>query len=607
MSGGGGKGGGNLAGPVLLGLLGLFSAWDHLSWLKATSAPIAKGDGPRHALFALSRAQDGVGGALNLGLLLEPTYYPSLVPWLATPLLQMPGASGYDYRGFLALFTGLLVFATGMLARRLLGTELGLAAGALVLTVPILWPLRADVMLDGPLAAMVVLFLACLPRPEGHLLRYLGCGLVLGLGLLTKQTMPYLAAPALAVVGLPVLWRSLPKGPVRSLGLFVALGALAIAAILYTRGQAWPALGIVLTGTLALSNGAFRPGVSEDRQHLGKLAMMVLVALLLAGPWYVLSVGPILEGLEITRASHADVPPTLSEAGALRIASTVLFVFQEMLPWPHVLAALVGLGSLYWTAGKRPLLWAVAATFLGGTVLISTFPDLHVRHFAPVVGPLLVLAVTPLVLLPEKVMTAVATLVAALGILAGLSWRSPEAVPPAWRAGASDAHAPQGLVAADWGELGLKARRLPGNLRAFAMVPPEDALPLRQAVIAMARDRDAASRRSSALLLSEDPAIEAEGLQLEVQALGLDGLVAVMGSAEALVRELPPEFRAAYAVDLVSAGGAGEEGRGGRGRRGRYAPSPALERLGFEELGRWPARLEGGPGDLELVLYRYLR
>ena len=57
----------------------------------------------------------------------------------------------------------------------------------------------------------------------------------------------------------------------------------------------------------------------------------------------------------------------------------------------------------------------------------------------------------------------------------------------------------------------------------------------------------------------------------------------------------PPEIGVVYAVELVSTRSS---------RRGRYRASPDLVRAGFEELGRFSARLADESLELDLVVMR---
>ena len=306
---------------LLVAALGGAALLEHGLWAAACTWPIVRGDGPRHAIFAISRVAGWAdGGAGPLGWLLEPMYYPAFTTVTAWPVLWAGSMAAGDVRLSYALYTGVLVAGLAVMGWRVGGRRLGLAGGLAVLTVPLLWALRVDVMLDVPLAAMVAAFLASLPlvgkaRFRWH--RAVACGVLLSIGMLTKQTMPYMAAPALAWVGLPALFRAAQQRRGWTAGLAVgalAVGGLGVAGAFFVKGHSWIALGVVAVGVVA-SGWLAR---SQRAAHLGELTVVGGTALLLAGPWYARSVGPLLLLAVGTLDGAAAVLKKVQLGGALR-------------------------------------------------------------------------------------------------------------------------------------------------------------------------------------------------------------------------------------------------------------------------------------------------
>ena len=574
-------------GAVLIGLLALFVGIDHAWWATETTAPLVRGDAPRHALTALTLAHDD-GSFLGWATFLRPAYYPNLVPWLARPLLQLEGATGADYRVFLALFSGLFTLGTGLLARRCWGTGPGLAAAALTLTVPLLWTLRAETMLDLPLAAMTALFLASVPMVPGRPVRAAGSGLLLGLGMLTKQTLPYLAVPALGWLWLWAL-RPLSWGG-RCLGALSGVAVAGGAGALFMSGWGWTAVGVALLGLGAIAAVAQRVEVLGLRD----LALLGLVAVVVAGPWFALSVEPILQGLVVTRADHADVPATLSAAGALRIASMGPYVVLQLLPAWMVWGLLAGVLAQVARRPRPALLGPVVLALLGGGLAISAFPDLHARHYAPLVAPLLVLTVAPLAWLPGRLRSVGSGVITVIALAAGLSWHVGGDTAAGYRAAWSDRQISRDVVARDWVDLARRWAVLPANPHLLAMPPLAGDLPLAAAVATIEQDRSA-SGPLQGMLVPASPAVEQDGLLLAIEEARLDTLFAVERFDRGLLQERPPEVGVIYAVEVVSEGS----------RRGGLRPSRELDQLGFTTLGAWPARLPEWGSQLELRVRRW--
>ena len=536
--------------------LGLAALVEHAIWAWACTAPVVRGDGARHAIFTVSRVREWMsGGPGPLSWLLEPLYYPTFTTVTAWPVIWagLPGAPGV--RASLALYTGVLVAGSSLAAWRVGGRRLGLAAGLAVLTVPLLWMLRTDVMLDVPLAALVAAFLAALPLAGAvrvRLWRSLLCGVVLAVGMLTKQAMPYLAAPALAWVGLPAVWRVLRQSSGIGTSAVVCAGvmlAVGLGGGLFLKGLGWPA--VLWIGVVGVGLGwlAWR----RRAAHLGELVGVGAVALVLAGPWYARSVGPILEGLRITRAAHADVPVGLD--GLWRIIGMTPYTTHHLLPAPWAVALLVAVLALPWWVRRRPLLGPAFAAAVGGQLLISSFPDLHARHYAPLLAPLLVLGVGAWDALAAAVegrrlgrglrTVMLAVMVGHVGLMVASAWGGPRHAPVR----AADRRIPAGFPPVDLAALGRLAVAPPRLLRAAAPRPDRMVLPLHQALRQVESDRKAQGVAQAGLLLVTQR-IEVTGLVLAREAVGLSHLQIVEPPGQHGVQQARQRGLTVYTIEL---------------------------------------------------------
>lgn len=541
---------------LLVAALGGAALLEHGLWAAACTWPIVRGDGPRHAIFAISRVAGWAdGGAGPLGWLLEPMYYPAFTTVTAWPVLWAGSMAAGDVRLSYALYTGVLVAGLAVMGWRVGGRRLGLAGGLAVLTVPLLWALRVDVMLDVPLAAMVAAFLASLPlvgkaRFRWH--RAVACGVLLSIGMLTKQAMPYMAAPALAWVGLPALFRAAQQRRGWTAGLAVgalAVGGLGVAGALFVKGHSWIALGVVAVGVVA-SGWLAR---SQRAAHLGELTVVGGTALLLAGPWYARSVGPLLEGLQLTRAAHSDVPEGL--AGVFRMLGMTPFSTHHLLPAPWAIALLVGLPVLPWLVRRRPLLGPALAAFVGGQLFISSFPDLHARHYAPLVGPLLLLAVGTLdgaaavlkkVQLGGALRTGVVMCVAAhAGLMVASGWGGPRLSPMK----AADLRIPGVFPPVDGRALMDILLSPPKLVRGAVPLPDTQVLPLHDALRAIDADRRKSGAEWAGLLLVTQR-VEVTGLVLARDEVGAPGLFVVEPAGRGGLHQTLRRGYAVYTIEL---------------------------------------------------------
>lgn len=590
---------------ALLLLVGIAFAADHVAWAWACTWPMVRGDGTRHALVAVEAAQRHAASfsLLELRTLYRTNYYPAGLAWLSLPVLSALGASSHVFRAFLGVFSGLLAVGTGALAWRLSGPRGALAGALLTGLVPLLWTLRADIMLDVPLAAWVAVFLALLPVGSAPRWRAVLCGLALVAGMLSKQTMPYLALPALAVVGARLAWAAGGTLPRRA-ALLTLVGAAGLVPVgLYVSGLAWPAVVVGALVVVALWGLARQRLSGALRAQAENLAVIALVAVVLAGPWYAVSVEPILTGLEMARRDHADVPRGL--AGLVRILGMSEYLLFFFVPAPALVLALAGGGlslpRLRGDADGDRLLLPVLASLLAGGVLISRFPDLHGRHYAPLLPMVLALAALPVGALARRgprgrgAATVLLLVFAVWNGVFALSWRTDLAIGGRLTVDRRDADIPPNLPAPQLRGLPPRLLRVPTLVRFGAPRPDARYLPMEEAMARIVADRDASFANQPAGILADDPEVEDPGLHLAVVEANAKGVRPLFPPSVELVtshREKGP----VYLIDLRN------EGRGGRPHRA--ALRPEWQQLGFSELARLPARVGHRPNGVSLVVYR---
>ena len=540
---------------------------------------------------------------LGLGVLGQPGYYPALTQWMALPWMRALGALGDTYRLSLSLYSGLLVLGTGALVRRVAGRSAGLAAGALVATVPILWMLRSEAMLDAPLAATLALVLAMVPvegdRP--HAGRATLAGLLLAGALLAKQTMLFFALPALALLVGRALWQAATPGTERRalvaglLASGVGIGALVAG------GWAFPAVWLSLAvGLLLLGLGQRRRSLPAW-SHLRDVALVAILGAGLAGTWYARSAAWFRSGLEQVAATH-DI--ATGAAGIVRSLGYTEHLWRALLPAPVALLLPLGL-LLCWPLRSPRLLLALVA-LVGGFVGLSRFADLHSRHFAPLVPLLLLVAALPIGALSRwrpLLGRGVSGLVVIASVLFALTWRSPEHIDPRWQVGLRDADFAPDMPAHTLGELGRRMLRGPDRWVLSAPLPVQAQWPIAAAVAAVITDTQDQARtlalpplqRGMVLLYADDAFLDAEGLllfaeQAEVYWLDVRAPQQMPQLAVALAADQPA---LAYALELVARSGS---------RTG--VASRHLDAAGFVELQRWPTVLPGRRGAQDLVLRR---
>ncbi len=352
-------------------LLPLFVVWLHEDLV------FAPWDEAHHAWLVL-KLHDGLARFNPWSVYELSKYYPPLFHVLAVPAtLVSTHPDAFCLGNWLALLA--LMLATCWIARPLLGAPAGLAAGLLVPSyVYVTWMGRM-VMTDLTLAATVAATLALLAReaPLGDARAARRLGLAIGLGMLAKWSYAFFLA-------LPLAWTVL--------------------------AQARRAGGRAVRRPLAIAAG---------------------VAALVAGPWYVRSVGRIWReaawhfGSGVVEA-EGD-PPSLSLA-SLRYYPQALAEFY--LTTPHVALLLVGavalamllLGRARRAALAPPARWIpILLSPLSGWLVLLAITNKDVRYVLPMVSVFATVSVAPLVLLRGRRAQGVA--LAGVALLSyGLVW-----------------------------------------------------------------------------------------------------------------------------------------------------------------------------------------
>ncbi len=234
-------------------------------------------------------------------------YRPPLVPLIAS-VLYLPGGLDPDVAQLAVLpFVGLLIWAVFGLGRTLWRPEVGVLAGFMVITAPMMIEQTREFMLDVPVTALVVTALYLLvrdPRFESPGDAY-RLGAVCGLGMLTKWSFAFFTIGPLAV-GLVRLagetwpgWRqraavavAIGLGAAAAIGLYAAMAA-PVRALAKQSVLAGVAVTVIVTlPPIARWLGRAAPRLSGLAAPASLVARwlnatrLAAVALLIGGPWY---------------------------------------------------------------------------------------------------------------------------------------------------------------------------------------------------------------------------------------------------------------------------------------------------------------------------------
>jgi len=411
----------------LLGGLWLWHGVQNLFWLRLDSLPPAW-DQAVHLTYSLMYYRlfqhswsDGLVAAAVVS-----DYYPPLVHLAAVPFLALSGVpsrwtglSSSEVAGLSnLLFFAVLIFSTYGLGRHLWNRPTGVFAACLVSFYPLLFVLSRELLLDFPLTALTALSLYLLLRTNDFRNRpyALAFGLAYGLALLTKWAFFVISLGPLGYV----LWRSFRRGEADPAGKEIPTptlpvngegadglppltgggrGVLARKLLLPTRrrpevGKPHPSPPLRQGREAAspLGKGG-RRGVLA-REDRGRQAMNVawaaLLALLVAGPWYLSHPGDILRELLLSnQTALKDGDPAYGTLGYFTYYLLTLVRHQIFLPF----TVLFAYGT--WRAFRSPRprdLAVVGLWLIGGLIGFTLVLNKDPRFTLPLLPAVAVLS-----------------------------------------------------------------------------------------------------------------------------------------------------------------------------------------------------------------------
>lgn len=354
----------------LLGGLWVWHGVQNLFWLRLDSFPPAW-DQAVHLTYSLTYYRlfqhswsEGLVAAAVVS-----DYYPPLVHLAAMPFLALSGVpsrwAGLSSNEVAALsnllFFAALILSTYGLGQQLWGRRAGAFAAFLVSFYPLLFVLSRELLLDFPLTALTALSMYLLLRTDDFRNRpyALAFGLAYGLALLTKWSFFFLTLGPLGYV----LWRS------------------------FRRREADPAgeqrkLGNQETG---------KPGNRETRKRQAmNVAWAALLALLVAGPWYLSHPGDIVRALLLSnQTALKDGDPAYGTLGYFTYYPLTLIRQQIFLPF----TALFVYGTWRAFRSPRPRALAVVGLWLvGGLLVLTVVLNKDPRFTAPLLPAVAVLS-----------------------------------------------------------------------------------------------------------------------------------------------------------------------------------------------------------------------
>jgi hypothetical protein len=329
---------------VAVCLIALRLGLDHAAWVAADRTPVLDEDSEFHAVRFIREYRHLLADP-GFRTLVPAGNYPPLVEWVTWLGFARDGVTAVGLRNAQVPFTSLLSLATALLAWRAWGRAAAVAAAALCVVYPPLWPQRSNVMLMVPVAATTAAAYATLPIPGVD--RRAGAaalgGVALGAALLTHVSAVYFVAPLIAFVVVRAAWVGRRKA---------------------ARGAAF-----------------------------GSAAVWLGVAALVAAPWWLPSV---LTVSGIVGNHWGRAPEGLDLYGRLYF---VMRLKEVYLPGPQYWAVLAGLPISLILAWRRPMVVVTLLTLFAGFAGLLTFPQSHDRYFLPLVALLTVVAAAPLGLL----------------------------------------------------------------------------------------------------------------------------------------------------------------------------------------------------------------
>jgi hypothetical protein len=342
---------------AVLALMGAVS----VVWLGLDRAPPVW-DHANHLERAVVCAHDLAAGDVGAVVAGRSSFYPPVVPCLGGVVYLLWPSDVVFGQVVMLGFLGLGMAMTYVLGRAVAGGAGGVVAAVLFATAPFLVLTLLRFQLDVPLAAMVATALVALRQTDGFRRRgwSMACGLVLGVGLLTKLPFVVYVAPALALVAV--------RGRSRR-ALAHGVLALVVAGLV-----AAPFYGLRLLTMLGeVQARSFRQAAEAGHPEPFTLAALAFYPLTFAGQFGVLGAGLTLIGLVVAVwRRHGFVLAALAPLA-------LFFLIQNKnlrytLPLLPAAAVVAGLGFAALPAlARRPLAVLVAA-FAAVQVVGAAFP-----------------------------------------------------------------------------------------------------------------------------------------------------------------------------------------------------------------------------------------
>jgi hypothetical protein len=429
--------------------------------------------------------------------------------------------------------------------------------------------------------------------------------LVIGLGLTTTRLWGRavgLAAAALAMMS-PLLWDQRAEGMLDAP--LAGMLALSLATLpLPGAGPAAVALGGLVMGLTLLTKQTalfFAPPLAlwllfvwgrGGLRALWAPALWLVVVAAVFLPWLLPSMRFIQDVLQNVNAQHQL--PTGEALWGWRL-SWVAYLKDGLTPAPLAWGLAAGLVVAPFCRREAPLLGAALLAFAAGLVGLMSFPDAHERHFAALWPFVLPLAVAPLALVSRwpRVQWALCGILVVWGLLGQLAWRAPELTltrmdlrrDPTMRDNGPATSLSTGLA---------RLTYAPSRWAWAAPSPRAVEWPARALVAEILTLAPPAGPRGPSVLTFE-AGLAPELLQAEALALGRIDLKGVHVEAHQLADRLQSQrdqlSRPVWAVEV-------------RHPKDPLGVTAALDKLGFEVLTAWPARLGPEAEAVELVLRR---
>jgi hypothetical protein len=358
---------------------------------------------------------DDDAGLFHLALCLEAALgepcavgapYPPLVPWVTSLFFRMAGEANLSIAlmsqwPFLVVLMGALF--VGM--RRAAGEMAGLAA--LALGPVLVWSLhiRGKYYTEVPLAAIGVAAVVALVASEGFRRRFPSVlfGVFLGLGLLTKWSFAFFLGPIATLALVHTLFEATSHARLRWV---IALVALAVPCLIVAGAGGWVAYGLTVgvwsgVGLSVLIAWAHRTGKGwfelGSAPRLVNLGLMVVLVLVIAGPWYWSYLPSMQEFLASNLAQKFHGDPVQGVMGwpfypavlTTRMMSTpVLFLFAA--------GTLLAFGR-----GAPPLVRICLFGLAVGSLVLGVLPYRSGRYLVAGLGMLTPVVLWPLVRWPR--------------------------------------------------------------------------------------------------------------------------------------------------------------------------------------------------------------